>query len=233
MSSLNDVVDIAYPQQPHCPTVLLLDTSGSMSIGGKIHDLSAGIRTFKEEIEQDDLARKRVDVAVITFGEAVSVTNGFSPVETFEPPELHADGLTPMGEAICRALDLVEERKAAYREDGIDYYRPWIFLITDGEPTDMLDGDDRWREVTARIHEGEEAGRFLFFTVGLDEADMGLLKKLSPPNRAPVRLRDHRFHEMFLWLSRSQVKVSASGPGDQIILEDFFGPDGWGEIQAF
>ncbi|HDQ08523.1 MAG TPA: hypothetical protein ENN44_07075 [Methanoculleus sp.] len=66
MSTLNDVVDIAYPRQPHCPTFLLLDTSGSTSVGNKIQDLNVGIRTFREEIEQDEPARKRVDVAVVT-----------------------------------------------------------------------------------------------------------------------------------------------------------------------
>jgi uncharacterized protein YegL len=45
--TLEEMVEIAYPQQPHCPTILLLDTSGSMNISGKIDDLNSGIKTFK------------------------------------------------------------------------------------------------------------------------------------------------------------------------------------------
>ena len=71
--TLEEIVEISYPQQPHCPTVLLLDISGSMIVGDKIGQLNDGIRAFKEEIEKDELARKRVDLAVVTFGQKVDV----------------------------------------------------------------------------------------------------------------------------------------------------------------
>jgi uncharacterized protein YegL len=33
-------------------------------------------------------------------------------------------------------IDKIEERKQPYRNNGIDYYRPGLFLITDGLPTE-------------------------------------------------------------------------------------------------
>ena len=39
-----------------------------------------------------------------------------------------------MGAAINLALDKLEERKQIYQQAGISYFRPWVFLITDGEP---------------------------------------------------------------------------------------------------
>ena len=233
MSRLEDLVEIAYPGEPHCPIVLLLDTSGSMSIHGKIEDMKEGLRAFKEELSSDDLARKRVDIAVVTFGEVVEVAHPFSLVEAFMPPTVIAAGLTPMGEAILCAIALVKERKEQYQNTGIDSYRPWIFLVTDGEPTDMYEGDSLWKEVTGAIRSGEENGDFVFFSVGAEPADMNILAAISPPGRDPVRLRENRFSDMFVWLSRSQAKVSTSGTGDQVILEDFFGPTGWGEIPLF
>jgi uncharacterized protein YegL len=231
--TLEDIVEIAYPQQPHCPTILLLDISGSMVVGDKISQLNDGIKAFKEEIGQDDLARKRVDVSVITFGSKVEVVHEFSSVEDFNPPELVADGLTPMGGAIKKTLEVLEKRKDDYKKEGIDYYRPWIFLITDGEPTDMNEGDEKWDEIVSGIHKGEEEGRFLFFAVGVDSADMDTLKKISPPGRTPIKLKENHFKEMFLWLSKSQAKVSASSMGEQVVLDDPLGMNGWGEIPTF
>ncbi|UUX92056.1 vWA domain-containing protein [Methanoplanus endosymbiosus] len=229
--TLEEMVEIAYPQQPHCPTILLLDTSGSMNISGKIDDLNSGIKTFKEEIEKDDLARKRIDLAVVAFGQSVQVVSDFKSIEEFEPEELIADGLTPMGNAIKKAVDMLEARKEEYKKEGIDYYRPWIFMITDGEPTDMKEGDELWNETVSTVHRGEKNGKFLFFTVGVDEADMETLKLISPPNRAPIKLKENHFNEMFIWLSRSQTKVSASKVGEQVVLEDPFDMlGGWGEI---
>ena len=39
-----------------------------------------------------------------------------------------------MGSAIHKALDMIQARKAPYRAHGVTYYRPWVFMITDGEP---------------------------------------------------------------------------------------------------
>lgn len=227
--TIEDIVDIAYPQQPHCPTVLILDTSGSMMVNDKITRLNEGISLFKEEIEKDELARKRLDLAVLAFGQKVNVIQNFASIEEFKPEELVADGLTPMGEAINTAIEMLNRRKEEYRKEGIDYYRPWIFLITDGEPTDMNEGDKLWNEVRSLVHEGEKEGKFLFFAVGVENADLETLSKIAPPTRNPVKLKDNNFRDMFLWLSKSQSKVSASGVGDQIVLDDPI-VFGWAEI---
>jgi uncharacterized protein YegL len=228
MSSLEDRIGIANPQQPHCATILLLDTSGSMS-GAKIQELNEGLKAFKAQVSGDDLASKRVDLLVVTFGERVSVRGGFSSIEEFTPPELIAEGSTPMGEAILRSLDLIAQRKQQYRDTGVDYFRPWVFMITDGEPTDMQVGDAMWSQVVTKVHEGEAKKQFLFFAVAVEPANLSLLTKIAPPERPPIRLIEKRFKELFDWLSKSQAAVSASSVGDTVKLESPVAA-GWGEI---
>jgi uncharacterized protein YegL len=99
--------------EPRCPCLLLLDNSGSMA-GRPISELNAGLTAFKEELAADSLAAKRVEVAVVSFG-PVSVVNDFQTADVFQAPVLGPLGDTPMGAAIVQGLDMIEQRKAAYR----------------------------------------------------------------------------------------------------------------------
>lgn len=224
MSSYEQVpfnsAEFAENPEPRCPCVLLLDTSGSMQ-GSPIAQLNEGVAAFKNEIMADSMALKRVEVAVITFG-PVRVESQFQTVDQFIPPTLVSSGDTPMGAAIDQALALVEQRKQAYREGGIAYYRPWIFLLTDGAPT------DGWKTPAQKVHEGEAMKKFAFFAVGVENADMNTLTQIA--TRAPLKLKGLQFKEMFVWLSRSLGQVSRSAVADEVKLENPTSPQGWASI---
>ena len=215
-------VEFAENPEPRVPCVLLIDTSTSMN-GPKLNELTKGLATYREQLMKDALAAKRVEVAIVTFGGRVQRRTNFVTAPDFEPPHLEAIGGTPMGEAIVEALDMIEERKDAYRENGIAYYRPWIFMITDGEP------NDHWKPVVSRVHEGEQQKAFCFFAVGVEGANMEVLTEISA--RKPLWLQGLKFHELFTWLSNSQQAVSRSSPGEEVPLEDpTSGPTGWAAI---
>ena len=209
--------DFASNPEPRCPCVLLLDVSGSM-IGRPINELNAGLMTFRDELLSDALAMKRVDLSIVTFG-PVKVEQPFTSAESFFPPILYAQGDTPMGAAITQALNMVEERKREYRANGISYYRPWVFLITDGGPTDS------WQSAAAMVSEGEAAKKFAFFSIGVQSADMHTLAKISV--RQPLSLQGLQFRELFSWLSSSLRSVSRSTPGTEVALES---PKGWASV---
>lgn len=231
VEDLERQIEVANPQHPQVATVLLVDTSGSMA-GDKIKQLNEGIRYFRDDVASNDLARKRVEVAIVSFGGDVTTEHSFSSIDDIEVPKLSADGGTPMGEAILQAISLIRSRKQTYKEIGTDYYRPWIFLVTDGEPTDMKPGDDLWDRAVSAIQNGETSREFLFFGVGVEPADMETLRKICPPERPPVQLRPGRFRDMFAWLSKSHQRVSASRVGEQVPLENPTGPNGWAEIET-
>src|SRR5262249_17405993 len=156
--------------EPRLPCVLLLDTSGSMD-GRPIEELNAGLLAYRDAVLTDPLATKRVEVALVTFGGTVRVLSDFTPIHAFFPPRLEASGETPMGAAIQQGLELLRQRKEAYRSHGIAYFRPWLFLITDGVPT------DDWKAVPEQVRQGEDTKALSFFTVGVGSADFGVLRQ--------------------------------------------------------
>src|SRR5262245_58016876 len=126
-------LEFADNPEPRCPCVLVVDTSGSMR-GERITALADGLQAFRDGLLGDPLARKRVEVAVVAFGGKTEVLQDFVTVEDFKPPILNTSGLTPIGSAIHKALDLLDVRKGQYKVNAVPYYRPWVFLITDGAP---------------------------------------------------------------------------------------------------
>lgn len=220
MSSFDQLPIIVDPEEARCPCLLLLDVSSSMQ-GPRIDQLNRGITQFAIELGNDALASKRVEIGVVTFGAEVAVKSDFVSARDFRPGTLKANGLTPMGQGILTGLDMLEERKAAYRNNGITFYRPWIFLITDGGPTDV--DKPQWQDAVARIRQGEREKRFALFCAGVEGADFARLREVSV--RDPLQLRGLMFYELFVWLSSSLASVSKSNPGDEVPLQN---PSGWG-----
>lgn len=221
MSEL-ELVKFAENPDPRAPCLLLLDTSASMS-GTPIQALNEGLATFKSDVMSDDLARRRVEVAVVTFGNGgVRTEQDFVTVEEWEPSALSAGGSTPMGEALQRGLEVLGARKELYKRAGMQYFRPWMFLITDGEPT------DRWEEAAQQAKREDSQSGLVFFTVGVERANMERLGQIAPQGRPPLKLKGLMFAELFLWLSQSQQRVSHSRVGEQLELPAV----GWAEVST-
>ncbi|HEY3329275.1 MAG TPA: VWA domain-containing protein [Capsulimonadaceae bacterium] len=227
---MNELIDgkmVELPEdtggEPRCAVVILTDVSASMA-GEPIAQLNAGLAEFQRALADDPLASRRCEVALVKFGGTVEIVQDFAVASTLPTlPTLRAGGNTPMGEAIVKAADMLATKKAAYRSEGRAQYRPWIFMITDGQPT------DDYSQALTRVHQGDQSKSFLFYAVGCFGADMGTLGMIAPPSTPPLYLQGAKFRELFRWLSDSMGRVAASTPGGMTALPS---AGNWGTIAA-
>ena len=206
------------------PCALVLDGSGSMG-GQKIDKLNAGLQVLEQELKNDPVASQRVQLLVIQFGgdNEVQVVADWTDAMSFTAPQLRANGLTPMGDAVRLAMAKLEEQKARYRSNGIAYNRPWLFLLTDGEPT-----DPDWQSAAAESRAAEQSGKMVVFGIGAGaDANLGQLGQFS--TRRPVRLEGLKFRELFLWLSASASTASKASQGTTVQLAP---PSDWMQVSA-
>jgi len=207
------------------PIALCLDASGSMS-GEPMRELNEGVRLFFDAIHADPIAKASAEVAIIVFSDEADVVLDFQGLGgVSHPPEIHCTGgTTNLGAGVNLALDRLEERKQQYKAAGVDYFQPWLVLMTDGQPT-----TSEHLQAAPRARELESQGKLVVFPIGIGPyADMTVLAMFSK-KRPPLRLKGLNFPEFFEWLSKSVVRVSQSRPGERITL-DLEGIKGWAEL---
>ena len=214
-------VDYSGNANQRTPCVLILDASGSMTTTGsrgktRIQELNEGIKTLEEALKSDDAAISRVQLGIVSVGgpsNSAEVLMDWTDVENFEAFPLTADGSTPLGTGVRLGLKMIEQIKTDLKTNGINYTRPWMMIITDGEPTDS---DSEWNQATADCKKAEADKKVEIFTIAVEGANLAKLNQLSV--RPPVMLDGVKFKELFLWLSSSLSAASRSRPGDNMSL---------------
>lgn len=206
------------------PICLCLDVSGSMA-GAPIDELNQAVKLFYDEIRNDEIAVDSAEICIITFGSKVECLADFATLEV-QPyaPHLYAEGRTLMGEAVNMGLEFLDQRKSEYKAKGVDYYQPWLVLMTDGGNNGNPGELDRAMGRTQQLVMQNKLTVFPLAVGG--GADANTLQQFSPTHPV-LRMNGLRFKEFFKWLSKSVSKVSQSSPGEQI---DFFKNlkiDGW------
>jgi uncharacterized protein YegL len=178
------VQDLVQNPSNRVPIALCLDVSGSMA-GEPIQELNEGVRLFFQSLQEDPIARVSAEVAIVTFSDTAAMHLDFQSLERISsPPVLSAGGSTDLGGGVLLSLDLLERRKEMYKAAGVDYFQPWLVLMTDGQPT-----TDRHHEAAKRVLQPESQGKLVVFPIGIGpQADMAVLAMFSR-KRQPLRMK--------------------------------------------
>ncbi len=208
-------VDYVNNPNQRTPCVLVLDASGSM-YGNRIEELNAGMVEFERQLKDDPSALTRVQLAIICVGgprSEASILMDWTDCANFTAFPLVTGGNTPLGEGLLLGLDLIESGKQNLRSAGISYTRPWMFVISDGEPTTA---PETWQIATQKCKDAEAQNKLEIFSIAVAGANTATLSSFS--KRPAMPLQGTNFRELFVWLTGTLKSVSNTRPGDTVAL---------------
>jgi uncharacterized protein YegL len=171
------------------PVCVLGDGSGSMSAGPgdrrPIDVLNEGLSTLITTLQVHPEAADTAFVEIIDFSDTSTVVMPFSHVSTAAvPPGIVPKGGTAFGPAFSLARREIDAMIAREKANGATVYRPTIYLITDGYPT-----DSGWEQELDTLMAAPFAPIVCAF--GVHGADEGVLRSIARRDRGQAWLADN------------------------------------------
>lgn len=158
----------------HVSVLLLVDTSASMA-GEKICAVEHAINGFIDEFKGSYEA-ECTDICIVSFSDETKIVQPFTCASNLAEIALEASGLTSLWEALSLSIDLLNNQRRLYQQLAITYYKPRIFLITDGTPTDIGD------IVIPKLKSDVANNRYGLCVLGLPGYDENLFTFLEVPH---------------------------------------------------
>lgn len=151
------------------PVYLLIDTSGSMS-GEPIEAVKNGIQMLASALRRDPYALETAHLSVVTFASGANQVVPLTELPSFQAPALTANGATELGTGLKLLAETIEKEVVKGGGDAKADWKPLIFLMTDGAPT------DDWRPGLERLRK-VRTGLVVACAVG--GGDLSVLKEIT------------------------------------------------------
>ena len=133
--------DLIVNASARVPLCICVDISQSMTRkdGDEVNrfdELVGGIKELLRCVAEDERVASSVEICVVGFNDTVKVLHEFATVDNFDVDSIKPKltGGSDLGKGVLYALDVCEKRKQAYKANHVDYYRPWLVIMTDGKP---------------------------------------------------------------------------------------------------
>lgn len=119
------------------PVYLLLDCSGSM-YGEPIEAVKNGVQVLVSTLRQDPYALETAYLSIITFDSSAQQVSPLTELSAFQQPNIQASGCTALGEALALLAQKADQEVTKTTAEQKGDWKPLVFIMTDGEPTDDL-----------------------------------------------------------------------------------------------
>ncbi|MGX4688731.1 vWA domain-containing protein [Streptomyces sp. JNUCC 63] len=154
------------------PFYMVCDESGSMA-GDGVDAINAALPELHHEISTNPSVADKTRFALIGFSTQASVLQPLADLsELTQLPSLSAGGVTSFGAAFRLLKDTIEKDVAALKAEGHDVYRPVVFFLSDGIPT-----DEGWRTALNDLNAFRYAPKIIAF--GISDADIATISEVA------------------------------------------------------
>ena len=167
---------------PHCPVVLVLDTSHSMW-GQGLTDMMASLKAFYKTIADIQFLNAEVDIAAVSMGDNLCMLEEFTPLHSSDLPNrsIRPKGDTPIGAALELAQEALQAQISRYQAAGIAFVTPNLILLSDGKST------DDFQAAAEHINSAVESGKLICRAIALgQDADMDALASIAGRDRVMI-----------------------------------------------
>lgn len=181
------------------PVYLVLDTSGSM-YGEPIQALDNAMRTLLSELQTNPHALETAYLSIITFDDEAKERIPLTPISNVQLPDITAGGCTALGGALELLAEKIQNDVKKNSGNTKGDWKPLIFLMTDGEPTDDVEkGIEQIKKC--------QTGTFVACAAGQD-SNVNILKRFTENVVRLDSLAPQQITDFIKWISTSVQTVS-------------------------
>lgn len=196
------------------PVFFILDCSESM-IGGNLDKLKKGLQKIVADLRQDPHALETVYISVIAFAGKVKTIVPLIDLISFYQPMLPIGGGTSLGAALRELRYQIDTKLHKTTLTTKGDWKPIVYLITDGQPTDNVDDEIRiWREQYAN------KANFIAISLG-DSTNLNILHQLTETVLVFNENTTDDFAKFIKWITASVSAHSQSINQDKALLSDY------------
>ena len=186
------------------PIYFLLDVSESM-LGENLYRLEEGLQRIIGELRTDPHALETAWVSVIAFAGRTREVVPLTELPAIHLPRLPVGGGTSLGRALLFLMDRMDARVRRADAEQKGDWKPIVFLITDGKPTDDVEPAlARWAGYAARA-------TLVAVSIGRS-ADLRVLNRLTDADKVLTLddVSDEGFRKFIAWVTQAVQSRSRS-----------------------
>lgn len=159
------------------PFYVVCDVSASMREDGRSDAVTAAVVATCDAIATNPVVADRTRFGVVAFAADAEVVLPLCDVSFLDAlPVLRPRGLTNYGPAFVALRATIEQDVAQLAADGCRVFRPAVFFLTDGRPSDP---PAAWRSALGRLRDPGFGHRPNIVAFGFGQCDPAVLREVA------------------------------------------------------